>query len=363
VLPVSNITATGITTSAFVGTWTNPAHTDSVLVQISNDSFATIANGASGQVVKGNSLAFTGQTAGTYKLRVKRYRNGLSSLFATSADIILTTDPPPTLEIEYDIAGFVVKDPTLNTLVLSWSGQFRNAESILIEQSVTSNDNFNLVGEISADKHTFLATRLNEGSLYHFRLKGKRGATVSQPSSEAKGYTIVLPAEAYQASDISGDSFTANWQYPPGTDSIQLQVSNDEFKTFLPGLEKKFVRTDKLSITGLQESKTYHYRVVRFRSGKASIQSVAIVANTGMVTGIEVQAAFSHYPNPVTDFLVIDPGQSRISVNIFSSSGASHYSSTTDSKLSIDMRDYAAGMYFLGITEGLTTRRYKVVKR
>jgi uncharacterized delta-60 repeat protein len=347
--------ATEIALNSFKANWTYRAGTDSVLLQVTKDNFVTLANGANGQYVKSGSALISNLTAGTtYKYRVRRYRNGIMSEFSPSQEVQLPVVITSTVT-DFKIASF-----TSSSLGLSWSGGFAGAEKIMVERSTAANPNYTVIAELAVTANTYTNVDLLEATRYSYRIKGKSGVTITSPH-DTDGFTLVAPITATAPTNITFNSFVANWNYPVGTDSVQLQVSKDGFTTFLAGFQTKYLKTASASITALAEGTPYQYRVKRFRNGRSSEFSAAITAN--VILGAESTTAITYYPNPVTDFLVIDPGQSRISVNIFSSSGASHYSATTDSKLSIDMRDYAAGMYFLGVTEGLTTRRYKVLKR
>jgi Secretion system C-terminal sorting domain/Fibronectin type III domain len=276
------------------------------------------------------------------------------SEYATSSVILLP------LVISNTVTDLKIVDPTTGSLGLSWSGGFSGAVQIVVERSTTNNTSYATIAELSVTANSYNVVDLLEGTRYYFRIKGRSGTTFTT-HHETNGYTLVAPTTALPPTSISHNSFVANWNYPTGTDSVQLQVSKDGFATFLAGYQTKYLKTTSASISALEEGTPYQYRVSRFKNGRSSEFSAAITAN--VILGDESTPEISYYPNPVTDFLVIDPGQSRISVIIFSSSGASHYSATIDSKLNIDMRDYAAGMYFLGITEGLSTKRYKILKK
>ncbi|NQZ75736.1 MAG: hypothetical protein HRT61_06430, partial [Ekhidna sp.] len=67
---------------------------------------------------------------------------------------------------------------------------------------------------------------------------------------------------AFEASNVSSTSFTANWSPLSGAVSYRLDVSEaSDFSTFLPSLEDAQVDEASIVVSGLDFGQTYYYRV------------------------------------------------------------------------------------------------------
>jgi FlgD Ig-like domain len=86
---------------------------------------------------------------------------------------------------------------------------------------------------------------------------------------------------ANAAASITSSGFTASWADVPGSISYQLDVSADNFNTFVSGYNSKVITAPALStaVTGLSQATAYKYRV-RAVAGCASVESNAISLTT-----------------------------------------------------------------------------------
>src|SRR5207302_1789262 len=87
---------------------------------------------------------------------------------------------------------------------------------------------------------------------------------------------------ATSASNVSSTSFTANWNSVAGATSYQLDISTDNFTTFLTGYNSKIETGTSQVVSGLTLGATYQYRV---RAVNASVNStnsnvIAVVTST-----------------------------------------------------------------------------------
>ncbi len=101
-----------------------------------------------------------------------------------------------------------------------------------------------------------------------------------------KNVVFIAAPVATAATAITLNSFTANWNAATNATGYELDLSTDNFKTFVSGYEKKAVTGTNLAIAGLSENTTYQYRVRALRGENISVHSNAIAAST-LVTGIE----------------------------------------------------------------------------
>ncbi|MBI3787126.1 MAG: fibronectin type III domain-containing protein, partial [Ignavibacteriales bacterium] len=107
-----------------------------------------------------------------------------------------------------------------------------------------------------------------------------------------------LPPGAPTATAATGTSqtgFTANWNAVTGATSYRLDVSSDNFTTFVTGYSNLTVAGTSQSVTGLAAGTTYSYRVRAVNTGGTSANSNAIsVTTTPSAPSTPVAAAASN---------------------------------------------------------------------
>src|SRR6266481_746210 len=99
--------------------------------------------------------------------------------------------------------------------------------------------------------------------------------------------TIPSPPIAHPATYIASNSFTANWSSVSGATGYRLDVSpNSSFSTYVAGYHDLNVgNTISRSVTGLNASTTYYYRVRAYNisgtSGNSNVVNVTTLSATG----------------------------------------------------------------------------------
>ena len=85
---------------------------------------------------------------------------------------------------------------------------------------------------------------------------------------------------ATDATNVSGTSFVANWNSAANATGYQIDLSTDNFTTFVTGYNSKSVTTTSETITGLTAGTTYKYRVRATNDKGASANSNEITVKT-----------------------------------------------------------------------------------
>ena len=243
-------------------------------------------------------------------------------------------------------------------------GRIWGAEKIIIESSSSGNSNYHKIAELESMKILMPWKIWMKLTPYDFRITGVN-EHYSSASLEGKDTTEIAPQISLPPTEITPESFVARWTYEPGTDSCLLQVSHDNFTSFLSGYENLIVKSGSRSVVGLEEGETYRYRVKRFKNNKSSEFSEPVIVN--LITEIEESPLkVSVYPNPVSDYLSIDLPENinNADLVIHSVAGAivGKYSLTGKASSKIDLRNLPQGVFILTISSKGVSKKYKLVR-
>lgn len=123
---------------------------------------------------------------------------------------------------------------------------------------------------------------LSAGLTYYVRIRSVNASATSFNSASLE-ITTLLPTPpiptALEATSISSESFMANWSAVSEATHYLLDVSNDNFSSFLTGYNAKSVTATTELISGLAPGDTYSYRV-RASNGTDSPNSDIISVRT-----------------------------------------------------------------------------------
>jgi acid phosphatase type 7 len=125
-------------------------------------------------------------------------------------------------------------------------------------------------------------TGLNPSTTYYYRVRAvdTTKGTTSGNSNSTSVITSTVPPVASPATNVSINTFTANWQFVSGANQYRIDVATDQqFQNILPAyndLNAGNVAT--IEVTGVNSATTYYYRV-RARNTNLNLTS----ANSGLI--------------------------------------------------------------------------------
>jgi Secretion system C-terminal sorting domain len=159
---------------------------------------------------------------------------------------------------------------------LKWKDNSSNELAFIIERS--TNNNFAKRTTVGAGVTSWSDTDLFDPALaYSYRVAAVGISDTSAYSNVAVTAIIPQAPTATHATFVTYSSFTANWESTLGAVSYELDLSTDNFVTFVSGFNGKPVADTKLKIKGLKYNKQYKYRVRAVNAGGKSTNSNEII--------------------------------------------------------------------------------------
>jgi len=251
----------------------------------------------------GNSITVYPTTNTSYY--VKNYKNALYSAGCASATV--TVNNPATVP-----ASATVTSVTENTANLSWDASSGTptithywvvGTSSSVVYGTVGQNGVIAQGTTDVSTTTAIATGLSPSTNYYFRVFANSTASpcgASAYRTSAMFTTVPSAPAAGAATNIRANSFSANWSAATGATKYFLDVStSNTFSSFVAGFENKDVgNVVTYSITGLNNTTTYYYRVRAYNSGGISVSSTPAISATTL---------------PVNNFLIEQVGGGNIS--------------------------------------------------
>jgi len=128
-----------------------------------------------------------------------------------------------------------------------------------------------------------IVTGLTATTAYKYRVRAVNASGVSTNSNAIDISTLAPPVPApvaIAATAVTATGFTANWNASTGATGYQLDISTDNFATFITGYNAKAVTTISEIVSGLSPSTAYKYRVRSVNGTSASANSNSIDVTT-----------------------------------------------------------------------------------
>lgn len=259
--------ATFITTNSFRSNWTSVPSATGYRLDVSTvETFSSFVSGYN-DLPAAQAQNVTGLSAGiTYYYRVRAVNASGASADSNTKSVV-TVPPAP---IANDASSI-----STNSFAANWSSAM-GALGYELDVSTTSTfldfvTGYNVL-YVSATSQS--VTGLSEGTIYYYRVRAENLSGTSADSNTKSVVTIPGAPTANDPSNITTNSFTANWTSVPSGTSYQLDVSTiSTFPNFVPGYNSLPVTGTSYNVTGLSAGTGYYYRVRAVNASGASQNS------------------------------------------------------------------------------------------
>ncbi len=161
---------------------------------------------------------------------------------------------------------------------------------------VTGYNNLNVGNVVTYSVNSGLSPNVT----YYYRVRATNANGTSINSSSQTVTTAPVAPVSSAATNVQDVSFTANWSASPGATGYYLDVSTDNFGSFISGFSAQLVTGTSAAVSGLTSNTNYQYRVratngsgISANSGTISVLTlpqapVAIAASATAQTGFTV---------------------------------------------------------------------------
>jgi hypothetical protein len=266
--------ASAPTATSFTANWNAVSGATGYVVEVSTDNFTTFTS----QNATGTSAIISGLTANTsyaYRVRaVNQFGNSQPSNTITAG----TTAAAPTISITLR---------TFEGFTLSWNA-VAGATGYQLD---ISTDNFSTFvsgfNALSVSGTSRVVTGLASNTSFSVRLRAVNANGVSANSNVAAVTTFLNAPVAIAATNITNNSFTANWNAVSGAIGYFLDVSTDNFATFVAGNESRSTTSTNAVVSGLNANTSYSFRVrasnANGNSPNSNTISVSTLASTRII--------------------------------------------------------------------------------
>lgn len=275
--PTAN-SATSVTQTSFTASWGAVTGADNYFLDVSTDNFSTFITGYNNKQITTGMMTGTSENitilnpATTYQYRVRSTNTGGTS---PNSNVIsqLTIPATPTATAATNI--------TQTSFTTNW-GAITGADNYRIDVSTSSGFSSFVTGynNTSVAGTNTSVIGLASGITYYYRIRSENTIGLSPSSNTISQITIPKTPTVFPAANPTQTSFTANWNTETGASAYYMDVSEDNFSTFVTGYNGKQIIETIEDVNGLDPATNYQYRVRSGNTGGISPNSIVIVLLT-----------------------------------------------------------------------------------
>ncbi len=162
---------------------------------------------------------------------------------------------------------------------LTWVDNATNETGYLVKRSTSENTGFVTIATVAANATAYSDVTVLENTTYYYQVIAFNDFGVSTASNTANALIVSAPV-ANAASSITTNGLTANWASVTAATGYQIDVSADNFTTFVTNYNSKAVTGNSEAVTGLSSGVEYKYRVRAVNGTTISLSSNVISATT-----------------------------------------------------------------------------------
>lgn len=267
---VPTLSSSAVLNNSFSANWNASAGAINYFLDVSTASnFSSFVSGynnlAAGNVT---STTVTGLSANTqYYFRVRAASGTGTSVSSTNANVT-TGPPPPTASAPTGM--------TINSFSVNWTTS-ASATKYLIDVSTANNFSAFVTNYNNRDVSNVTTFVVNENlspnTTYYVRVRATNANGSSVNSNVVNTLTVAGPPTTIAATAVSQTGFTANWNAVAGVTDFKLDVSTDNFATFVAGFNNLTVTGTSKVVPSLSPGSTYQYRVRAINASGTSTSS------------------------------------------------------------------------------------------
>jgi hypothetical protein len=315
--PTAN-SATNITSNSFTANWSSSSGATGYRLDVStSNTFSTFVSGFQDLDVGNNlSRSVTGLNSSTnYFYRVRAYNSGGTSGNSNTASATTggTAPAAPSANAATNVGS--------NAFTANWSTS-SGASGYRLDVSTSNTFGSFVFGYQDLDVGNTLSgnvSGLSPNTTYFYRVRAYNAAGNSGNSNTANATTngdVPAAPSVNPATNITTNSFTANWNTSSGATGYRIDVSpNSGFGTFVTGYQDLDVgNITSLNVNGLAAGTDYFYRLRAYNSSGTSGSSGTTQATTTLTA-----------PAPPTVSPATNVTSSGFTANWSNSSGATGY--------------------------------------
>ncbi len=298
--------SSGFTQTSFQANWASSTGATNYFLDVSTSSaFATLITGYSNKSV-GNvtnlsvNTNLNPNTLYYYRVRASNAA-GVSGSTGNSTGLTIPASPSSIAASSVMQTSF-----TANWNAVSTSNYFID---------VATDENFaNILlayNNLSVATNSLAVTTLSSGTTYWYRVRAANSSGSSPSINKISQITIPANPAGLAATGVTATIFVANWEAVTGASSYELDVSQDNFATFVSGYNAKSIADTNDPITGLTANTVYRFRVRSVNAAGLSSSTTSPPIPTGDTssTPTEISAGIASETTSISSKLegVVNP--------------------------------------------------------